>query len=54
MDHVDLLEQRPPPKPIKQCNLHTDCDAADEKWKEMYGRRANHCWTDDCEDCYGC
>lgn len=39
---------------IQQCNMHSDCDAADERAKargERFG--ADHCHDDDCEDCYG-
>jgi hypothetical protein len=44
-----------------RCNLHTDCEAADAKAAETgaKGRRgvvgqAYHCWSDDCEECFGC
>lgn len=52
-DAVDLIEGRPAPRIVKSCNLHADCDAEDAKRKVATGSRASHCWTEDCEDCYG-
>lgn len=46
-----------------RCNLHDDCETADEKCRAAGGRvdrdgfsymRAFHCHTEDCEDCFGC
>lgn len=51
------------------CNLHKDCEAADEEFKRQhpeglkrvteFGNRwtqhgAIHCSIEDCEDCFGC
>ncbi len=39
---------------IKTCNSHANCDAADEKVKaEGKYLRADHCYDDCCEDCFG-
>ena len=36
-------------EPLKTCNRHLDCDAADT----LAGGRAQHCYDDCCEDCFG-
>lgn len=38
----------------RACNLHRDCDAADEASLEKRGVKAYHCSVEDCEDCFGC
>ena len=40
-------------KDVKTCNMHTDCDAADVKMRAFDGKKAAHCHSDDCEDCFG-
>lgn len=61
-DHLKALEQvrlavdravervRCPPK--KTCNLHDDCEAADQRG-QLEGYRVHHCWDEECEDCFG-
>jgi hypothetical protein len=51
-DHVDLLGGCA--RERVSCNHHDDCEAADEQSRAERGKRAFHCWIDDCEDCYGC
>lgn len=47
----DLIK---PPKPkLRTCNMHNDCDAADERAKAAGRRRLDHCHDEDCEDCFG-
>lgn len=41
-----------PTKP-RECNRHTDCDAADVKAREAGRSFADHCHDDCCEDCFG-
>lgn len=41
------------PKAPRSCNRHDDCDAADAKTQAKLGRRADHCYDEDCEDCFG-
>lgn len=40
----------------RSCNRHSDCDAAEAKRVEA-GKAPNpigfHCWSEDCEDCFG-
>lgn len=45
---LDAIEH--PPK--RHCNLHDDCDAADEKETKARGAKAAHCWDEDCEECF--
>jgi hypothetical protein len=48
--------------PVRTCNRHPDCDAAEAKAKakgmpERYGPgsiRVDHCHDEGCEDCFGC
>lgn len=37
-----------------RCNLHRDCNAADERADTVYRGFAMHCRAEDCEDCFGC
>jgi len=37
-----------------RCNLHFNCDAADQKAKELGKWSAEHCRDEDCEECFGC
>lgn len=37
----------------RTCNLHDDCNAADEKAKARGRMWASHCHDDCCEDCFG-
>ena len=47
-------ETLPAPAPkVRTCNMHEDCDAADAKRQARDGKRAAHCHSDDCEDCFG-
>lgn len=54
-------ERLPDPNARRSCNRHDDCDAADERSRtqgqpDYYGRRptrAEHCHSDDCEECFG-
>jgi hypothetical protein len=42
--------------PTKSCNRHTNCADASQKYKEENGREPGvnfHCWSEDCEDCFG-
>ena len=53
-----LIEKRnntldPKPKESRSCNMHTDCNAADELSKQKYNRKATHCHDEDCDDCFG-
>lgn len=42
-----------PPAPQKRtCNMHVDCDAADDRAHSFNGKKAAHCNSDDCEDCF--
>lgn len=56
-DHVDLIEQRPPQPPeVKSCNRHSDCEEAEKRYYNHHGTRpwyTFHCYSDDCEDCFG-
>lgn len=36
----------------RTCNLHADCNAADEEARAN-GKRTAHCHDEDCEDCFG-
>ena len=42
-----------PATKVRTCNMHEDCDAADAKRQARDGKRAAHCHSDDCEDCFG-
>lgn len=48
-----LAAMSPPVPKARACNMHDDCDAADAKWQVRDGKRAAHCHSDDCEDCFG-
>lgn len=61
------LERVQQERELNTCNLHRDCDAADEVVRLAGGRRvrpvvggpftsfaAVHCSVEDCEDCFGC
>lgn len=43
----------------RECNRHSDCDAADAKahadWKagKRRGPYTDHCYDEGCEDCFG-
>ena len=58
-DHVDMIEQRQPPKVIRDCNRHLDCDAADARAEADFkaGKRRgpyiDHCHDSCCEECFG-
>lgn len=55
----DFLEKKAfpdPPKPIRSCNRHQNCNEADEAFRKSEGRDPGvnyHCHSEDCEDCYG-
>lgn len=36
----------------KACNMHADCEKADVIAIARDGKKAAHCWSDDCEDCF--
>ena len=38
---------------VKTCNKHDDCDAADERARGRGSKQAVHCWSEDCEECFG-
>jgi len=38
---------------VESCNMHEDCNAADERAKARGSQQAVHCWTEDCEECFG-
>ena len=50
-EHVQPNEPEAPK--TRTCNMHDDCDAADLKAQARNGKRAAHCHSDDCEDCFG-
>lgn len=37
----------------RNCNMHLDCDAADDRAKAKGFIRADHCHDECCEDCFG-
>jgi hypothetical protein len=42
--------------PPKSCNRHNNCQAASAKYVAENGREPGvnfHCWSEDCEDCFG-
>jgi hypothetical protein len=42
--------------PPKSCNRHSDCRAADAKYTAQHGEAPGfnfHCFSEDCEDCFG-
>ena len=41
------------PTKVKTCNKHDDCDAADERARGRGSKQAVHCWSEDCEECFG-
>lgn len=43
-----VVESKP-----RTCNLHDDCDAADQKAREKGRNWADHCDDEYCEDCFG-
>lgn len=51
----DLFDGKPVvAKPVRNCNRHNDCNAADERAKARgatYG--TDHCHDDECSDCFG-
>lgn len=47
----ELLAQ--PPAPLRTCNRHDDCNAADIKARGNGFRNAEHCHDDECSDCFG-
>ena len=47
------------PARTNSCNRHDDCAAATTAFTAKYGRPPNlgsgfHCYSEDCEDCFGC
>jgi hypothetical protein len=60
MNYGDLVEgkavyvQREPVKTPRECNRHTDCDAADKQMRAAgYPLGAEHCDDECCEECFG-
>lgn len=39
--------------PVRECNLHDDCDVADQTAQELGKLRACHCYDECCPDCFG-
>jgi hypothetical protein len=42
--------------PPKACNRHDDCRAAVAEYTASHGKAPGvnfHCWSEDCEDCFG-
>lgn len=37
----------------RSCNLHDDCNAADEEARMVGRQRPDHCGDDGCEECFG-
>lgn len=50
---IVLWLQTGPAKPHRSCNLHRDCDKADETARARGRDRADHCHDDECEGCFG-
>ena len=44
---------QPYPRPIRSCNRHDDCDAANESARAAGRFGAEHCHDECCEDCFG-
>jgi hypothetical protein len=51
---TDEAKSNEPVKKKNSCNRHLDCEAANEKAKELGRLWAEHCHDDCCEDCFGC
>lgn len=54
-DFLEKMAFPDPPKKIRSCNRHSNCDEGEAKAKaDVREPGANfHCWTEDCEDCFG-
>lgn len=40
-------------RPIRQCNMHNDCNKADDEAKAKGRPRPDHCHDECCSDCFG-
>lgn len=48
--NLTMLVRPPPPN---KCNLHDDCEQANQRAREKGRLGADHCHDDCCEDCFG-
>jgi hypothetical protein len=52
-DSADSFAPHEQPKQKRSCNLHYDCDIADEKANRVGGISAQHCHDECCDECFG-
>ena len=47
------VEEKPEVPTIRSCNVHADCNAADEKARAKGKHFADHCSDEGCSECFG-